>query len=192
MLGALFTLLFLLCLFFAVLSGAGNDAANALLRGAQDALPFCLGIAGSLCFWSALMELAERCGLAAGLSSLLQPALRRLFPKSCRDRDVLHALSENLSANLLGLGNAATPAGIRAARGMAALGESAKDELALLVVLNTASLQLIPATVAAVRAAAGAAQPFDLLPAVWISSALSVCAGLSAAALFRRIWPSSR
>lgn len=192
MLGALFTLLFLLSLFFSVLCGNVAQTGNALLLGAQAAIPFCLGICGSLCFWSAWMELAERCGLAARLSDMLRPLLRRLFPRSAEESDVLTALSENLSANLLGLGNAATPAGIRAARGMAALGDAARDELPLLVVVNTASLQLIPGTVAAVRATAGASSPFDILPAVWISSLLSVGAGLSAAMFLRRIWPSSR
>lgn len=192
MLGLLFTLLFLLSLYFSVLSGNGAQTGNALLLGAQEAVPFCLSIAGSLCFWSAWMELAERCGAAAKLSALLRPLLRRLFPRSAREGEILDALSENLSANLLGLGNAATPAGIRAARGMARLGGSARDELAMLVVVNTASLQLIPGTVAAVRATAGAAAPFDILPAVWASSLLSVCAGLTAASLLKRLWPSSR
>ena len=191
MLGALFTGLFLLCLYFSVLSGNETQTGNALLLGAQEAIPFCLSIAGSLCFWSAWMELAERCGLAARLSHAMRPLLRRLFPRSAQSGEILSALSENLSANLLGLGNAATPAGIRAARGMAALGEPARDELPLLVVINTASLQLVPGTIAAVRAAAGAASPFDIMPAVWLSSLLSVGAGLGAAAVFKRRWPFS-
>ncbi len=192
MLGTLFTLIFLLSLYFSVLSGNAAQTGNALLLGAQEAIPFCLGIAGSLCFWSAWMELAERCGLAARLSDLLRPLLRRLFPRSSQSGEILSALGENLSANLLGLGNAATPAGIRAARAMAALGEPARDELPLLVVLNTASLQLVPGTIAAVRASAGAAAPFDIMPAVWLSSLLSVCAGLGAASILKRRWPSCR
>lgn len=191
MLGLLFTLLFLLSLYFSLLSGTADQTGSAVLTGAQEALPFCLSVAGSLCFWSAAMELMERCGLAARLSALLRPLLLRLFPRSTQESEVLHALSENLSANLLGLGNAATPAGIRAARGMVQLGGAAQDELCLLVVLNTASLQLVPGTIAAVRAAAGAASPFDIMPAVWLSSFLSVSAGLGAAALLKRLWYSS-
>ena len=93
-----------------------------------------------------------------------------------------------MSANLLGLGNAATPAGIRAAKGMQkmAQGSFASDELCRLVVLNTASIQLLPTTIAAVRAAEGAGNAFDILPAVWISSILSVCAGLLAERIFAR------
>lgn len=97
-------------------------------------------------------------------------------------------MSGNLSANLLGLGNAATPLGIRAARRMALGAEgTASNELCRLVVLNTASVQLLPTTVAAVRAGCGAAAPFDILPAVWISSLLSVSVGLLTARLLERV-----
>ena len=97
------------------------------------------------------------------------------------------ALSENVSANILGLGNAATPAGIRAAKAMARQGE--KEELCMLVLLNTASIQLIPSTMAALRQAAGAAAPFDIVLAVWFSSIAALAAGLLAAAVFKRLWP---
>ena len=134
------------------------------------------------------MELTEQCGLARALGRLLKKPLSRLFPASCRDEQILSALSQNISANLLGLGNAATPAGIRAAQGMAALGSRAQDELCMLVVLNTASIQLLPTTVATLRRTAGCATPFDLLPCVWISSILSVSAGLLAAWGLGRVW----
>ena len=101
----------------------------------------------------------------------------------------MQALSAKVSANLLGLGSAATPMGLQAAKGMAERSPGrASDELCLLVVLNTASIQLIPSTIAAVRASLGAASAFDITPAVWISSVLSVSAGLGAAAVLRRLW----
>ena len=129
---------------------------------------------------------AARRGGGAG-----RPVLRRLFPHAARDVQALDALSMNVSANLLGLGNAATPAGVRAAQAMARelRGDTASDELCLLVVLNTASIQLLPVTIAAVREAAGAAVPFDILPAVWVSSLCSVTAGLLAGKGLARIWP---
>ena len=189
MLGVLLTLLCLLATLSAALNGVSAAAGAALTEGAQAAVEFALHIAGGLCLWSGVLELLERCGAAGALAGLLRRPLRRLFPRSAENGEILSALTENLSANLLGLGNAATPAGIRAARGMAALGERGEDELCLLVVLNTASLQLLPTGIAAVRAAAGASAAFDILPAVWLSSALSVGAGLLAAALLRRLWP---
>ena len=181
--------LYLLGAWTALLTGQADAAAQSLFCGAEDAVRFCLSLAGGLCFWSALLELYARCGLTRRLSLRLRPLLRRLFPRSCEEAPILDALAENLTANLLGLGNAATPAGIRAVGGMARLGAPARDELCLLVVFNTASLQLLPATIAALRASAGAASPFDILPAVWFSTACSLAAGLAAAALLRRLYP---
>ena len=172
-------------------AAAGNTeaAGRAVLEGAEEALRFAVSVTGPLCLWSGALGLLERCGGAARLSRLLRPLLGRLFPCAARDAETFAALTENVSANLLGLGNAATPAGLRAMKGLARLGERARDELCLLVVLNTASLQLLPTAIASVRSAAGAAAPFDILPATLLSSALSVTAGLLAAALLRRVWP---
>lgn len=172
-----------------VLYGAatGNIGAvgSAALAGASAAVELCLGMAGAMCLWSGIMAVMNACGLTQRLSRLFRPVLRRLLPKACRDPETLAALSGNVSANLLGLGNAATPLGVQAARRMAdGTGGRASDELCRLVVLNTASIQLLPATIASVRAAAGSQTPFDILPAVWMSSALSVAAGLTAARVF--------
>ena len=146
-------------------------------------------MAGAICLWSGVMTLMDRCGLSQKLARLLRPVLRRLLPNASRDSETLAAVSANVSANLLGLGNAATPLGIRAATRMAeGCGGVASDELCRLVVLNTASIQLLPTTVAAVRSAHGCAAPFDILPSVWLSSALSVAAGLLAARGLQAVW----
>ena len=176
-----------LSLAFGLLTGSLDAVAGAALEGARTAIDLSLSMAGVLCLWSGVMEIMNACGLSAGLARLFRPVLRRLLPDACRDPETLAAVSANVSANLLGLGNAATPLGIRAARRMArGCGGTASDELCLLVVLNTASIQLIPATIASVRAAAGCGTPFDILPAVWLASALSVAAGLTAARLLSR------
>ena len=173
------TLMVTMSLFFGVLSGNLDAVAGAALEGARSAIELSLSMAGILCLWSGVMEIMNVCGLSAGLARLFRPVLRRLLPDACRDEETLAAVSANVSANLLGLGNAATPLGIRAARRMArGCGGTASNELCLLVVLNTASIQLLPTTIASVRAAAGCQTPFDILPAVWLASALSVTAGL--------------
>lgn len=177
-----------LSLVFGLLSGNLNAVSAASLEGARSAIELSLSMAGILCLWSGVMEIMNVCGLSTGLARLFRPILRRLLPEASRDPETLAAVSANVSANLLGLGNAATPLGIRAAGRMArGCGGTASDELCLLVVLNTASIQLIPATIASVRAAAGCAAPFDILPAVWLASALSVAAGLLAARLLERV-----
>lgn len=176
-----------LSLVFGLLTGRLDAVANAALEGARSAIDLSISMAGILCLWSGVMEIMSACGLSASLARAFRPLLRRLLPNACRDEETLAAISANVSANLLGLGNAATPLGIRAAQRMArGCGGVASDELCLLVVLNTASIQLLPATVASVRSAAGCQTPFDILPAVWLASVLSVTAGLSAAWLLSR------
>ncbi len=168
--------------------GNGAQVAAAAAEGAGAAIELCLSIAGMMCLWTGVMEVMRRSGLAQGLSRLLRPVLRRLFPGAARDKETMQCLSANVSANLLGLGNAATPLGIQAAQRMAGGKQWASDELCLLVVCNTASIQLIPTTVAAVRQAQGCQTPFDILPAVWLASVCSVCAGILACKLLKRIW----
>ena len=177
-----------LSLIFGLATGRLDAVAAAALEGAGDAVELSIAMAGSLCLWSGVMEILNVCGLSAGLAQAFRPLLRRLLPRASQDPETLAAVSANVSANLLGLGNAATPLGIQAARRMAqGCGGVASDELCLLVVLNTASIQLLPTTVASVRAACGSAAPLDILPAVWVSSLLSVAAGLAAAKLLERL-----
>ena len=178
-------------LVFGLLRGTVADVGQAAMSGAASAVELALGMTGALCLWSGAAELMRRCGLGDALAALFRPLLRRLLPRASRDGETLNAVSANLSANLLGLGNAATPPGIRAARRMArGCGGVADDELCRLVVLNTASVQLLPTTVAGLRAACGSQAPFDILPAVWATSLLSVAAGLAAARLLGRWWRS--
>ena len=160
-----------LSLVFGLFTGNLDAVADAAMDGAASAVELSVSMAGILCLWSGVMEIMNVCGLSAGLARAFRPILRRLMPQASRDEKTLAALSANVSANLLGLGNAAR----RMARGCSG---TASDELCLLVVLNTASIQLLPATIASVRSASGAQSPFDILPAVWLASALSVVVGV--------------
>ena len=171
-------------------SGAGSALAAAIPQGAQSGITLAFSIAGSLCLWSGVGKLMEKIGMTAGLAKLLQPILTRLFPSTRKDPLARQYLSANICANFLGLGNAATPMGIEAAKRLRAPGnpDYATYSLCRLIVLNTASIQLIPANVAAVRLNLGCATPFDILPAVWITSFSSAGLGLLAAALLGRVW----
>ncbi len=176
-------------LLFGLKTGSIDALGNAALEGAGAAVELCVAMAGIMALWTGVMEVMDRCGLSAALARLFRPLLRRLLPQASRDSETLAALSANLSANLLGLGNAATPLGLRAAQRMArGCNGVASHELCLLVVLNSASIELLPTTVAGVRGALGCADPFDILPAVWLASILSVTAGLLAAKLLARVW----
>ena len=187
--GVIWTVMVLVSVVYGAATGRAEAVGNAAMEGAAAAVTLCLTIGGMICLWSGVMEVMNRSGLSKALSNLLHPLLGRLFPSAARDKSVLNALSTNVSANLLGLGNAATPAGIKAATGMMRLskGITASDELCLLVVMNTASIQLLPTTIAAVRAAGGAQAAFDILPAVWISSLASVTAGIACAKILARL-----
>ena len=172
-----------------LLTGRGPEVAAAAMEGAQAAVELCISMLGILCLWMGVMEVMRRCGLAEKLSRLLRPLLRLLYPEFREDQAVMDAVSANFSANLLGLGNAATPLGIDSVRRMSRRSPGvASDDMCTLVVCNTASVQLLPTTVASVRAAAGSAAPFDILPAVWLASLISVTVGLSAAKLMARLW----
>ena len=174
---------------YGLLAGNGSAVAAAAVEGAAAAVELCITMAGVMCLWMGVMEVMKRAGLAQKLSGLLRPILCRLYPDFKRDRETMDAVSANVSANLLGLGNAATPLGIQAARRMAARTPGvASDSLCMLVVCNTASIQLIPTTVAALRLSAGCKTPFDILPAVWLASGVSVCVGILAAKTMARLW----
>ena len=188
--GYIWTGLIGLSIVSALLTGHAQALSAAAMQGAQEGLTLAISIGGSLCLWSGVSRLLERCGITAMLASLLRPLLSLLFPDSRKDKTLAGFLSGNITANLLGLGNAATPLGLEAARQMARYSPGvASDSLCMLVVCNTASIQLLPTTVAALRAGAGCASPFDILPAVWFTSAAALTAGLGAAALLRRVWP---
>lgn len=173
-----------------VLCAAGNGTmarlSAAVPEGAQAGITLAVSIAGPLCLWTGVGRLMERAGITGILSRMLRPLLTRLFPSSRRDPQLEDALSANICANLLGLGNAATPMGIAAAKRLR-VNDTATDELCRLVVLNTASIQLIPTSVAAVRSALGAREPFAILTAVWLTSLCSAGAGLTAAWIFSRM-----
>ena len=171
----------------ALVSGSGSLLAAATLQGAQAGVNLAVSMAGSLCLWTGVGALMEKIGITDMLSKLLKPLLHRVFPGTKQDTALARDLSANICANFLGLGNAATPMGIRAAKRMKQ-GDTATDELCRLIVLNTASIQLIPANVAAVRSSLGCAAPFDILPAVWITSVLSAGLGVTAAWLLGKVW----
>ena len=187
-LGMIWMVLVVTAVIAAALEGNLGALSPAVMEGASSAIRLALSLAGALCLWSALAKLMEKAGALRGLARVMRPVFRRLFPQASRDETAMGYLCANVSANLLGLGNAATPMGIAAVKRMQELAHTrtATDEMCRLIVLNTASIQLLPTTVAALRASAGAARPFAILPAVWLTSLGSVTVGLLAVRLFAR------
>ena len=186
----IFTVLLALSAVSAMFLGNGQALGSACVSGAQNGITLAVSIAGSLCLWTGIGKLMERIGITGLLAKLLRPVLHRLFPSTKTDLPLASSLSANICANFLGLGNAATPMGIQAAKRLVRKDRPgvATNELCRLIVLNTASIQLIPANVAAIRTSLGCNTPFDILPAVWGTSLLSAGAGVAAAYLMGRVW----
>ncbi len=182
--------LVLLSIVCSIVQGSGSALASAIPVGAQAGITLALSIAGSICLWTGVGKVMEKAGIMAVLSRWLSPLLHSIFPDTKTDSGLSETLSGNICANLLGLGNAATPMGIRAVQKMKDPRHPhlATDQMCRLIVLNTASIQLIPANVAAVRASLGCASPFDILPAIWITSICSAGLGVTAAFVLGKLW----
>ena len=168
-----------------IFTGRLPEVSAAVLESASGAVTLALTLCGAMALWSGLMKVAEEAG------AVLSPAVGWLFRGLEKGGRAAQLICMNLSANILGLGNATTPLGIRAmeaiqeeAGGPGVSDGSASDNMIMLTVLNTASLQLIPATAAALMTAHGAARPMEILPCVWIVSAYSLAASVGAAKLF--------
>lgn len=173
-----------------MVTGTIGEVSAATAQGAQAGVTLAIAMAGSICLWSGVGAVMDKAGMTGAMTRLLRPILGRIFPSTRTDPALSNVLSANVCANILGLGNAATPMGMKAAKRMVRPDSPgiATDELCRLIVLNTASIQLIPANVAAVRASLGCRNPFDILPAVWLTSICSAGLGLTAAWLLGKVW----
>lgn len=175
-------------LIFAMVTGSISQVAQATVSGAKDGVELILSIGGTVCLWSGLLEVMNRSGLAGKISKLLRPVIRLLFGKYAEDEQACSYIGQNMASNLLGLGSAATPSGLKAAKRLMQLSKEKGEvphSVFLLIIINTASIQLLPTTIAAVRASEGCTTPYDIIPAVWLASAVSVCFGITAAKLMR-------
>jgi len=182
----IFSGLILLSVVFGIGQGRMDAVTNAAIADCGKAVELTLSLAGSMCMWSGLMKIAEKAGLTERISSLFRPVIRFLFSGMDHKSPAAQAITLNISANLLGLGNAATPLGITAMREMQKQtphSATATNNMVMFVVINTASLQLLPTTTALLRQQAGAAAPLDIMPAAWISSAVTLTVGILMAKL---------
>lgn len=184
MMNWIFTGLIFLSVVIGLINGRIDLVSTAAINESYKAVELVIKLAGALCLWSGLMNIAQKSGLTKKLSKCFYPLTTRLFKGLDKDSPVMGAISMNLTANFLGLGNAATPIGIEVMKGLSAYSKdktTATNHMIIFVVMNTASLQLIPTTTAMLRLSAGSTDPLVILPAVWVSSAISVFVGLTTA-----------
>lgn len=172
---------------YGIFAGTVPDISAEILNSAKTAVEVCFNITGIICLWNGLMEIAVSSGITHKLSRLLSPLLSRVFSGIEKDGKAMQAISLNVVSNLFGLGNASTPLGIEAMKRLEQEerpGICASRNMMTLVVINTASIQLVPTTVAAVRQSAGSSAPFEIIPAVLLASAVSVTAAVLAVRAF--------
>lgn len=172
-------------IFCAAITGRMPQLSAAVLSGAGSAVTLVIGMTGMMCAWTGLMKIAEKGGVTRILAHIFSPVVHRLFPSCEKGGSAIRAMCMNITANLLGLGNAATPLGIAAMKELKKNNPTATADnaMAMFVVINAASIQLIPTYTATLRAQYGSVSPFDILPAVWFASIGALLAGVTAAKL---------
>ncbi|MCL2634108.1 MAG: spore maturation protein A [Oscillospiraceae bacterium] len=185
-----FCILIVLSLLFGILSGDVANVSEAALREAGNAVTLAITLAGVICLWSGIMRVAQKAGITELLAKAFKPVLCLIFKGIDPNGKAIQYIVLNLTANLLGLGNASTPFGIAAMRELQNeehTDETASDNMVLFVVMNTASLQIIPTTVAALRLKNNSADPMEILPAVWIVSAITLVITVTVTKLLSKI-----
>lgn len=170
----------------AAIFGNTSELSAALLNSGESSIELLLKMAGIMCLWSGIMKIAEESGFTTLIARLFSPILRPLFPSLDRNSPAFRSITMNISANILGLGNAATPFGLKAMEQLHTLNDrsdTASNEMIVFVVMNTASLQLLPTTIATLRQSYGSTAPFGIIVPVWISSACALTMALSIACI---------
>lgn len=165
-----------------MLNGRLEEVTQAAFASTGRAVELGIGLLGIMCLWSGLMNISEKSGLIKAVAWLARPLLRLLFPQIAKNNRALGAIVMNLAANFLGLGNAATPLGIRAMTELQKVNgksDTASDSMCMFLVLNTSAIQLIPTTVIALRNGAGSAAPSEITACVWVASIFATLTGIT-------------
>ncbi|WP_432649143.1 nucleoside recognition domain-containing protein [Huintestinicola sp.] len=186
MLTFIFSLLIIISIAAGLATGNVRELTEAVLNEPVNAVELCIYLCGGMCFWGGLMRVAEKSGLTEGLAKLFALILGGLFKDLDKQGRAFKAICMNITANLLGLGNAATPFGIEAMKALAeeeGAGDTATPSMIIFTVINTASLTLIPSTALSLRMKYGSADPLEIIPAVWITSAAALAVSVTAAML---------
>ena len=164
-----------------VFTGNGEEMSKAMLSSIDSTVSFIISLVGLMCFWCGVMKVAEKSGFTEKLAKLLRPILKLIFKEAAKDEKSLGASFMNITANMMGLGNAATPFGIKAMEEMDRLNDEkgrASNDMALFLVLNAACIQLVPSTVISIRAAAGSTNPGVIIVPAIISTTIAAITGV--------------
>lgn len=191
MLNYIWPIFIILSFIFAIVFGNIPQINIEIFKSTEDAVNLCIKLLGTICLWNGIMKIAEKTSIITKLKRILRPILKFLFPKLNHDDTAYTEVSMNMVANIMGLGNAATPAGLRAMKSLQDRNrEKAKlsDEMAIFIVINTASIQIIPTTVIAIRHSLGSGNPTAILIPVWIATVCAAVAAVTSAKLILKRW----
>lgn len=172
-----------------IFTGNGEGMSTTIIGSIDSTVTFIISLVGLMCFWCGVMKVAEKSGLTEKLAKLMKPILKIIFKEAGKDEKALGAIVMNITANMMGLGNAATPFGIKAMEEMNRLNkdkETASNDMALFLVLNAACIQLVPSTVISIRAAAGSQNPGVIIVPAIISTAIASVVGVTCCKILQR------
>ena len=189
MLNYVWGFLIIISVLASIFLGNTNELSSALIDSGKDSIELIITMAGIMCLWSGIMKIAAESGFTQLISKLFAPLLRPLFPRLDKKSEAFQSITMNISANLLGLGNAATPFGLKAMKELHRLdnySDTASNEMVIFVVMNTASLQILPTTLATLRQSYSSQAPFEVVTAIWISSVVSLAVVLIVACTFNK------
>lgn len=189
MLNKIWPFFILVSFIFSIITGNIENFNNSIFSSCNQAVELTIKLFGTMCLWNGLMKIVQETSLISKLSNMISPLMKALFPKIKKEDKEYKEITVNIIANLLGIGNAATPLGIKAMQTMQEKNpnkERITDSMALFIVLNTASLQLIPTTVIAVRASLGSANAVQIILPVWIATITADVAGIIASKILMK------
>lgn len=190
MLNIIWPIFIIMSFLFAIFSGNLDSLNSSIFKSTEEAINLCLTLLGTMTLWNGIMKIASETILIEKLTQHLTPIINFLFPELKKDSELKNIICMNIIANILGLGNAATPLGIKAMKAMQEKNinkEILTDSMATLIVLNTASIQIIPTTAIAIRNSLGSVNPSSIIFPVWIATISAAIAGITATKIFIKI-----
>lgn len=173
MLNKIWPLFIIVAFAFAIYTGNISNVNTAIFSSAEQTVSLCITLLGTMCLWNGIMNIAIKTSLISKLTKFMKPFINFLFPDLKNDKKVSEQVSMNIIANILGLGNASTPLGLKAISSMQEKNTNKKaltNSMAMFILINTASLQIIPTTVIAIRSSLGSTEPSKIILAVWVAT----------------------
>ena len=190
MLNILWPIFIIISFAYAIFSGNVDKLNESIFSSTSESVNLCISLLGTICLWTGIMQIANKTSIIDRLTNLLKPAMNFLFPELKQEKEIQKEISLNVIANILGLGNAATPLGLKAMKSMQKKNpkkDTLTNSMITFIVLNTASLQIIPTTVIAIRSSMNSKNPTSIVFPVWIATICAAIAGITATKLFIKL-----